>query len=187
MKAIYILLTRTTSVPSRLIGRFTNDPYTHVSISFEDELPVMYSFARKYARLPLPAGLVKEQLDHGFYLSQKDSPCRLMKLRVPDAIYRRAKNRVADMYALRSEYSYSVLGLIMCKLDIAMEIPGRYFCSQFVGKVLSDSGALDLPKPPTLMHPYDFDGLAGVTPVFTGQIGELSHVLNMYGDCRVPA
>lgn len=187
MKTIYILLTRTTSVPSRLIHRFTNDPYTHVAISFEDELPVMYSFARKYARLPLPGGLVKEQLDHGFYRSQANAPCRLMKLRVPDAIYARAKNKVADMYDMRGEYSYSVLGLIMCKLDIAMEIPGQYFCSQFVGRILSDSGALDLPKPPPLMHPYDFDGIAGVTPVFTGNVGELSRVLNLYGDCRAPA
>lgn len=61
MKFLYLLLTRSTSLPSRLIGLFTSEPFTHISLAFDRELTVLYSFARKYPAIPLPAGLMEEQ------------------------------------------------------------------------------------------------------------------------------
>ena len=53
MKRIYILLTKTKSVPSRIIGLFTRAAYTHAAIAFEDEPEVFYSFSRLRERFPL--------------------------------------------------------------------------------------------------------------------------------------
>jgi len=156
MKSIYLILTRSTSVPSRLIGHFTDEPYTHVSIAFEPYSGVMYSFARKYAHFPLPAGLVEEHMDDGFYRYQGNIPCAVLRLDVDSKTWYRARNRVGDMMNRRKEYRYSVFGLLACKLGIEAEIPGQYFCSQFVAEILEQTCGVKLPCPPSLMHPADY-------------------------------
>ncbi len=173
MKPIYLLLTRTTSVPSRLISRFTGEPFTHVSLSFDNELTVLYSFARKYARLPLPAGLMEERLDRGFYGTQGDIPCALLRIDVPDRVYHRAHTKVTNMLQCRENYTYSLLGLLFCSLRIPLEFRDRYFCSQFVSKILADSGALALPKPASLMHPSDFYTIDGLRILYLGGLHNL--------------
>lgn len=173
MKSIYILLTRSTSVPSRLIGLFTSEPFTHVSIAFERELPVLYSFARKYPSIPLPAGLTEEHLDRGFYRKQGDIPCALLQMDVPDQIYYRAKTLVYNMFQRRENYRYSILGLLLCRLHIPLDVPNQYFCSQFVGTVLAESGALELPKPASLMHPFDFCSIDGLHVLYLGGLTDL--------------
>ncbi|MGN1345783.1 MAG: hypothetical protein ACI4V1_03300 [Eubacteriales bacterium] len=168
MKSIYLLLTRSTSVPSRLIGLFTSEPYTHVSIAFDGELNVLYSFARKYAALPLPAGLTEEHIDCGFYEKQGDIPCALFRIDVPNKVYHRAKNKVYNMLQRREEYHYSIVGLLLCRFHIPLELPNQFFCSQFVSKILVESGALRLPKPAALMHPSDFCTIDGLHVLYLG-------------------
>mgnify|MGYP000490185553 CR=1 FL=1 len=67
MKSIYLLLTRSDTYVSKTIGLATSDKYTHISISFDEKLEPLYSFARKYKRTPLPAGIRHEALYSGFY------------------------------------------------------------------------------------------------------------------------
>ena len=173
MKSLYILLTRSGSLPSRLIGLFTDEPFTHASIAFDRELTVLYSFARKYPAVPLPAGLMEEHIDRGFYLRQGDIPCALLRMDVPDRIYSRAKTLVYNMFQRREEYAYSILGLLLCHLHISRDFRNRYFCSQFVGTVLEKSGALELPKPASLMHPFDFCSLYGLEVLYLGGLDGL--------------
>ncbi|MBE6711348.1 MAG: hypothetical protein J6C42_09025 [Clostridia bacterium] len=159
MKFLYLLLTRSTSLPSRLIGLFTSEPFTHISLAFDRELTVLYSFARKYPAIPLPAGLMEEHIDRGFYRKQGDIPCALLRIAVPEKIYFHAQTLVYNMLQRREDYTYSILGLLLCRMHISLDRPNRYFCSQFVGTVLAQSGALELPKPASLMHPFDFCSL----------------------------
>lgn len=156
MKSIYVFLARSTTVISRVINRFTGDPFTHASIAFEDDLKVMYSFARKYPSLPLPAGLMEEGINRGFFKAQRDIPCALLRVDVPDKVYYRARKRIYRMLRRRDQYTYSILGLFLCSLNIPAVFPGRFFCSQFVATVLTECGAVKLPKPAPLMHPSDF-------------------------------
>ena len=173
MKSIYLLLTRSSSIPSRLIGVFTNEPFTHVSIAFDRELTSMYSFSRKYPALPLPAGLTEEHIDRGFYRKQNNIPCALLRMDVPDKIHARAETLVYNMFQHRDDYAYSLLGLLLCRLRIPFNIPNRYFCSQFVSTVLADSGALNLPKPASLMHPFDFCSLDSLQILYLGSLDGL--------------
>ena len=62
MKDIYILLTDTGSVLTRVIKRFTNNPYNHVSIAFEEDLNKLYSFGRLQPNNPFFAGFVEESV-----------------------------------------------------------------------------------------------------------------------------
>ena len=49
----------------------------------------------------------------------------------------------------------------------------HYFCSQFVSEVLQKSGALDLPKPSTLMHPSDYAELPQLRCLYRGTLADL--------------
>ena len=157
MKSIFILLTRSHTLLSRLIGGLTGDPYTHVSIAFDKGLTVLYSFARRWASLPLPAGLVCERLDAGYYGRHGKIPCALLELQVSDEVHARAQERLEHMLSDARAYKYSILGLAMCKLNRPYRRQRYYFCSQFVGELLVFSGALTLPKPSCLMRPTDYD------------------------------
>jgi len=173
MKQIYIILTRSTTLISRIISRFTGESYTHASIAFDDSLGVMYSFARKYAQLPLPAGLMEEHIDSAFYRMQGNIPCKILCMNITDREYYHLRTIVYNMLCRADEYRYSVIGLLLCQFSIPLEIPDHFFCSQFVAKILEESGILKLPKPAALMHPADFLTLDPLCCVFDGGLCEL--------------
>ena len=174
MREIYLLLTRSTTLFSQLIALSTDAPYTHVSIGFDPSLSAFYSFARRNPSLPLPAGLVREELGGGYFGLHPDTPCLLLSLPVEDNIYHSLRHRVDQMMSRASEYHYSLLGVILCKLDVAHRRKMHYFCSQFVAQLLADTGAQTLPRDPSLMQPVDFTKIPDLTQHFCGTVGQLA-------------
>ena len=158
---------------SRIIGAMTSDPYTHVSIAFEKELSPMYSFAR-LGKYPLPGGLRLEYADKGYYRAHNQIPCALYALEVEDEAYDIAKEMVTGMLKKRDKYTYNVLGLMLCKLNIAYARPYHFFCSEFVSMVLEQSKAVELPKPASLMRPTDYKKVNGLKLLFKGKMFELA-------------
>ncbi len=177
MKSIYILLTQTGTYLSRFIHLITADTYTHASMAFVEDLEPLYSFSRKYVYLCLPAGLHVEPLRTGFFKRHSDIPCALYELRVSDEVYEAAKSEVEQMMTEAKRYQFSVLGLILCKLNIPMERKYRYFCSQFVAEILKRSGALELPKEPSLMRPNDYTEIEALSCRFEGKFCTLLSLL----------
>lgn len=175
MKSIYILLTRSDTLLSKAIRWVTDDPYTHVSIAFDRSLSPLYSFARKYASAPLPAGLVTKYLHTGFFAKHRDMPCALLELHVDEAVYNNARQNVEQMIQQSVMYQYSVVGLALCRLSIPHERQRHYFCSQFVGEILLHSGAITLPKPASLMRPLDYHLMPEFSCLFRGQLAVLSN------------
>lgn len=174
--AIYILLTRSDTLLSGAISFFTGDSYTHVSLAFDPQLQSLCSFARRNAAFPLPAGLVRESLNGGYFCRHSEMPCALYVLPVSHAAYRKARRKVEKMLENRLDYRYSIKGLALCKLGIEEEREGHYFCSQFVGEVLEDSGGCALPKPPSLMRPQDYASLPEARCVFEGSLYRLAEL-----------
>jgi len=172
-RSIYILLTKSDTCISKIINLTTADRYTHASISFEENLQPMYSFARKYVHFPLPAGLRHEPLDEGFFKRYSYIPCALYELKVTEDAYNRAKRRVERMMKKQKKYRFSVLGLILCRLSIPFHRKHFYFCSEFVGAVLEDSNALSLPKVPSLMRPNDYSKFDNMSCKFEGRLNML--------------
>ncbi len=172
-KSIYILLTKSDTCISKIINLTTADRYTHASISFDESLQPLYSFARKYVHFPLPAGLRQEPLDAGFFKRYSNIPCALYELKVTEDVYNRAKRQVDRMMKKQKKYRFSVLGLILCRLSIPFHRKHFYFCSEFVGAVLEDSNALSLPKAPSLMRPNDYSKFDNLSCKFEGRLNTL--------------
>lgn len=175
MKTIYLLLTCSRTLFSQSIRLLTTSPYTHVALSLDGVC--FYSFGRKNPYLPYPAGLVQEMRVDGYLRRFPHTRCVLLSLDVSEDAYRRLEVRLSQMIVSSKYYRYNLLGAMLCGLGIAYERRRRYFCSQFVGELLTKSDAALLPKVPSLMQPMDYAFLPGVQVLYTGRVGELLSML----------
>lgn len=172
-KNIYIILTRSDTFISKLIALFTDEPFTHASIAFDDSLDRMYSFARLNPSIPLPAGLKEEDIHRGFYKNKGKIPCMLLYFQVDERIYWEAKEYLNSMLLRRHRLRYSIAGLMLCKFGIKYEFKNHYFCSQFVSKVLSEGCRIRLPKHSSLMHPVDLLDIPELIPIYSGDLEDI--------------
>ena len=170
-KSVYILLTRSGTWFSRLIHLATDDSYTHASIGLDGPAGPFYSFARKYERFALPAGLVVEEV--GVETKRRQIPCCLYELSVPVPVYDCLRRQLNRMYAQRNRYHYNLLGALTCYFNYPLPRENHYFCSQFAAALLERSGAVELGKTPDLVRPADFCQIDRFRPVYQGELGNL--------------
>ena len=173
MKTLYLFLTRSGTLLSNLVYHLTGAQYTHVSLAFDEDLSTLYSSTRKNGYTMFPAGPSREYLNRGVFLQRENIPCALYALEVSDEAYARARRRAEHMMNHGHLYRFNSLGLLLCWLHIRWQRRRHYFCSQFVSEVLEKSGAMDLPKDSTLMHPSDYTTLPGLECLYTGPLREL--------------
>ncbi len=155
-KDLFILLSRTHTIPSKII-RFLNPmPYVHASIAFDENLSEMYSFARKRVHYPFYCGLIDEDINKGIYARKKSTECLVLRLPVTEEVYQKAHDYVESFKEHRRRYGYNYLGVLAVKFHRALERKYDYFCTQFVDKVLQVSGINLFGKVPGLVTPEDY-------------------------------
>lgn len=154
-KEIYIVLTQTSTLPSRAIRLYTHEPYAHASIAFDEELMEMYSFARRGIYNPFNAGFIREYIDKGVFGRFESTDCRIYSLRITVQQYNELRRVIEVFNENRHSYSYNYLGLIAAAFNIPIRSKQRYFCSQFVAYVLYQSGIHIFNKNIALVKPKD--------------------------------
>ena len=167
-RTIYIIVTRTNTIPSRVIRAWTKSSYNHVSLSFDGELTDMVSFGRLYPSFPIPGGFVHEGRNKGFFRRFQDTQCRVYQKEVSEREYRTFLRLLRRFHQRR--FKFNNLGLITLMAGIPLERDNAYFCSQFCGKMLVESGIYDFNKPFGLLRPSDFCGLEGFTLLYEGRL-----------------
>ena len=177
MKTLYIFLTRTDSIVSKIVSFFTKTNYTHASLAFDEELVLLYSSGRKNGIKMFPSGPTQESLYRGFFGRDGHTPCVLYALEVNEEVYNKAKEEIDFFMTNINDYKFSILGVIACKFGIKWKRKNKYFCSQFVAEILSRSGAVEVPKEPCLMHPRDYEKLPEVQKLYEGTVGEFKKLL----------
>lgn len=173
MKTIYIILTRSTTLLSRIVYLVTLDPYTHASIAFDGRLQTVYSSSRKNGRTVFPAGPCRENYLSGYYGKHPHIPCAVYRLQVSDQVYESATGEVARIMAESGRYHFNIVGLLLCRIQVRSRRKHHFFCSQFVGEILLRSNALSLPKDSSLMRPRDYMDVPELRCCYRGNIGEL--------------
>ena len=171
MKPIYLLLTKTNTVPSRLIYCLNGGPYTHCSVSLLPSTEHFYSYARRLAFNPFIAGFTEENLHLGIFQKHADCHCAIYRITVNNDAYLRMKHCIEEHYHHYRKASYNFLGLAALKLGIPWDRNWKKTCSQFVASVLSCTKEVTLPKKPSLMCPNDFLQIEGITLIYQGSIG----------------
>ncbi len=168
MKDIYILLTRTGTVPARVIHVFKGGTFTHTSLSMTPSTDCLYSYARRKMNNPFVAGLITENIHTEIFAMYPNCHCALYKLSVSDEAYERMTHEITHYMNNYKKAKYNFLGLLPLALGIKIRRKFRLTCSQFVAIILDKSREIELPKDPYVMLPNDFKDINGMELIYDG-------------------
>ena len=114
MRNVYIILTYTGTILSRIIRMYTKNEYAHVSIALDEDLSQMYSFGRINPYIAFIGGFVHESPKWGTFKRFKETKALIYKLEVTEEQYDTISKRLQKMEEEKSIYSFNVIGLFLC-------------------------------------------------------------------------
>ena len=166
MQKIYIVLTHTGTVISKIVKAYTKKPFSHVSIALDKELQQMYSFGRLHPSNPFFAGFVHEYIHKGTFKRFYNTTSKIYSLEVTDEQYKKIQETIKEMEAQKKIYKFNILGLIGAGFNKKIKIENTLYCAEFV-KYLFDKSKIknNLPE---IVTPIDFEKLKGVKEIYKG-------------------
>ena len=84
---------------------------------------------------------------------------------VEDGILTKLKNRVRKIYNNRKKYKFNIPGLVKYAFGQESKSETMMFCSQFVSKILEESGAAKLERDSSLYSPWQITSLKNIIHV----------------------
>lgn len=166
-RKIYLLLTDTGTLFTRMIKLFTQEPLNHASLGLDDQLSEVYSFGRKNMRNPFNGGFVRENIRSGLF---KRANCAIYCCTVSEEQYQEMCKKIRAMEMNKKKYKYNLLGLIGVLFNIEIERKNAFFCSQFVASVLNDSGVVMINKPIAFVTPHDLKKFSSFELIYEGKL-----------------
>jgi hypothetical protein len=169
-KKIFILLTDTETIFTRLIKSYTKKPYNHASIAFDAELMEVYSFGRKSAKNPFIGGFVREDIDSVIF---RQADCALYSLNITAAEFQKMYQYIQEIASEKEKYRYNFIGLFGVLFQKPIKRKNAFFCSQFVASVLKESKVIDFEDEDlSLVKPSDLTYLANFELLFEGGLND---------------
>lgn len=172
-KKIYIVLSQTGTVLSRLLHFITKKPYNHSSLSLNPELTRMYSFGRRNAYNPVWAGFVKESPHFGTFKRFPKTEIAVLALDVSEEVYAKVESHMEEMFSRRKKLHYNITGLVLAAFHVHYKPQNCYYCSEFVREVLVENDIEGADRFEPIIHPVDFLSLPGATVVYRGKLCDL--------------
>ena len=136
-KSIFIVFSSTRCGVGRFIRFVTGGFYNHVSISFDENLRELYSFARFYRRVPLYAGFVQES---GLRYRLFNTPIKVCKVELSDSEYEAVRDRIDSMMNHKDTYIYNLVSAAAFPLRHKIKICSAYTCVEFASHLLDLAG-----------------------------------------------
>ena len=168
MKNIYILLTHSGTIPSRLVKLYTGNEYSHVSISLKKELNEFYSFGRKKLYNPFNGGFIIESKNSTFYKRFKNTKCVLLKLNVTKKQYIEI-DKIINKYKNNTNiYRYDFLGIIFRLIRIKINRKNYMYCTKFVREVLEIANVYNFKK--RFVSPDEFMNIPNAKIIYSGKL-----------------
>lgn len=144
---VYVLIINSGSGFSKVLKRFSGDPYNHASISFDKSLSKMYSFNANVN------GMVAEDLKRDYIPEANFS---LYRTRVTRKQYDEMKAIAEEMLSDKEKYKYNFKGLAGVLLNKPMGGENEFYCSEYVAYLFQKVKAPFFNKDVSLIKPYDF-------------------------------
>lgn len=166
MKKIYIILTHTGTVLSRIIKKYTKDEFSHVSIALDEELNKMYSFGRLNPYNPFYAGFVHEYINEGTFKRFYKTRAKIYFLEISDNQYEEISKNIIEFEQNKNKYKFNIVGLFAVGIHKRIQKENRFYCAEFVKYILEKSG-VDT-KLPEIIKPEDFKKLEGLKEIYSG-------------------
>lgn len=170
MRKIYIVLTYTGTILSKIVKMYTKKEFSHVSIALDEDLKEMYSFGRINAYNPFWAGFVHEGLDKGTFKRFKKTKTCIYSLQVEEEQFDSVVKLINDIKNNKYDYKFNILGLIGIVVHFRIKREKYFYCAEFVKYILEESNVVyDLPD---LVKPEDFKKIDNLNVVYTGILRE---------------
>ncbi len=138
-KQLYIVLSQTGTLLSRILKAITGADFNHVSISLSGDLETMYSFGRRHPYNPFWGGFVMESPHAGTFKRFSHTEVLVLKVDVTKEQYTQLRRRLDAMWIQRRTYHYNITGLCLAYFQIERKKTNCYYCSEFVGELLIQS------------------------------------------------
>lgn len=168
MQKIYIILTHTGTLLSRIIKKWTKDEFTHVSIALDEDLKQMYSFGRLCPYNPFWGGFVQEGIHTGTFKRFKKTETLVYSLNITQEQYIMVKNEIKRIEEHKTEYYFNVLGLLAVAFHKRIQANHSFYCAEFVKYILESAEIpIDLPA---IVRPENFKNVKNYTVVYKGKL-----------------
>lgn len=141
-KNIYVVVSRTNTKVGRTIRKITGYDYNHVSISLDDKLNEMYSFARYRNNSFLVGGFVRESILR-YRDDENPVKIKMYKIELSESDYNEVLNTIETFKRSSSDYIYDTLGLVGIKRDRNKAKYKMYTCLSFANEVLERANAIN--------------------------------------------
>ena len=172
MKKVYIILTNSGSLLSKVIKFYTKKEYTHVSISLDRGLRKMYSFGRLKAYNPFIGGFVHESTNHGTFKRFKNTTTCIFSVDVEEEEYETIKQTIKEFKRQRRIYKFNIIGLFAVAIHLKLRFKNSFYCAEFVKEVLQRANvAPDLPK---IIKTEDFRKMENISVIYQGMLKDYS-------------
>jgi len=181
MKSVYIILSQTGTLFSKAIRFYTKDPYNHASISFDQDLSVMYSFGRRKRFNMLDAGFIEENFSRGLFPFFPKARCCILEIPVTDEEYEIMRGTVEQFLQKPGDYRYNLLGVLAYMAGVGLTRENYYFCSEFVSYILNMTEFWSFN--PKQTRPIDFLRIPRKKLVFEGGVKEF---IDLYWQRTLP-
>ena len=168
MKAIYIVLTHTGTVLSRIIKNYTQDEFSHVSISLDKELKEMYSFGRLNPYNPFWGGFVQEGINFGTFKRFRKTVCKIYSLKITEEQYNNVRGMIEYIRSSKQLQKFNVIGLFAVGFNKRISFENSFYCAEFVKYVLDKSGIEN--NLPELIKPEDFKNIQDLNEIYSGRL-----------------
>lgn len=175
MKTIYIVLTYTGTMLSKIIKTYTKDEFSHVSISLDLELKQMYSFGRLNPYNPFIGGFVHEYINRGTFKRFYKTKAKICALQVTDNQYNNLKNIIKQIEKEKYNYTFNILGLLAAGFHKKIGKEHSFYCAEFVKYVIEKS-EIDI-KLPDIIKPEDFKNVEELEVIYTGLLSKYKSLM----------
>lgn len=167
MEKIYIILTYTGTILSKSIKIFTGNTYTHVSIALDKNMEEMYSFGRLNPYNPFIGGFVKEGINIGTFKRFKNTITEIYSLEITEEEYQKLKEIITRFLENKEIYKFNLIGLILAGINRRYERKNKFYCSQFVRKIIEQS-KIEIEDMSKVIKPEDFRKLENLKLEYKG-------------------
>ncbi len=175
---VYIVVSQTGTVFSRIIKAISKKDYNHASISFCEDISLMYSFGRLNPYNPFIGGFVKESADFGTFKRFKNTKILLVQLPVTVEQLLNMKNTSEEMFTNRKNYTYNYLGVFLGAVKKAHKKENSFYCSEFVKHVLEKGKVNGVENLQEIIHPMNFLELNDCSVIYSGKLKDYKNYIN---------
>ncbi len=169
---LYIVVSQTGTVLSRILKLITGAEYNHSSLALSRDLKLMYSFGRMNPYNPFYGGFVTESADFGTFKRFNNTKIMVLALDITENKHKQIGDMIDTMLAERKKYKYNYMGLVLAALGLVIKQKNRYYCSEFVREVLIKSDIEGANKLCGIIKPVQFMDIPHIREIYCGKLSD---------------